>query len=231
MTQTPCCWKAKWVTLTDLCKSSQDGLGQLPWPGQKQEWECWTWAQVRSGLDWLTTATPTALGVLTTALRWEKLAACKCMGITLDEKSAEMHQPLHGRALGLQPWAKPWWRGEELQQHPAPRDLRGMPAPWLQPKGNTPDCPCGLQSAAQAGTESHFTFLNNSETNTQTQTYFGHSQTRSGPRRRRKTSILLTPNWFYDSMIRHYSASLNDIHDLILQKLPHFLGQSPNIIF
>lgn len=24
-TQSPCCWKAKWVTLTDLCKSSQDG--------------------------------------------------------------------------------------------------------------------------------------------------------------------------------------------------------------
>lgn len=119
--------------------------------------------------------------------------------------------------------------GSSSTQHPG--TSKECLVPWLQPKDNTLDCPCGLQSAAQAGTESHFTFLNNSETNTQTQTYFGHSQTRSGPRRRKKISTLLTPNWFYESMVRHYSTSLNDTHDLILQKLPHFLGQSPNLIF
>lgn len=139
MTQSPCCWKAKWVTLTDLCKSSQDGLGQLPWPGQKWEWECWTWAEVRSDLDWLTTATPTTLGVPITALRWEKLPAGKCMGVTLDQKCAEMHQPLHGRALG----------GSALSQTsverrgaapaaPGTMDLQGMPGSWLQPKDNSP---------------------------------------------------------------------------------------------
>lgn len=119
--------------------------------------------------------------------------------------------------------------GSSSTQHPG--TSRECLVHWLQSKDNTLDCPYRLQSAAQAGTESHFTFLNNSETNTQTQTYFGHSQTKSGPRRRKKRSILLTPNWFYDSMVRHYSISLGDIHDLILQKLPHFLGQSPNIIF
>lgn len=115
----------------------------------------------------------------------------------------------------------------------APSTMRPPGNAWFSgySQRTTPlDCPCGLQSAAQAGTESHFTFLNNSETNTQTQTYFGHSQTRSSPRRKKKISILLTPNWFYDSMVRHYSTSLNDINDLILQKLPHFLGQSPNIL-
>lgn len=58
-----------------------------------------------------------------------------------------------------------------------------------------------------------------------------YSQTRSGPRRRKKNPLLFTPNWFYDSIASHYSSSLNDIHDLILQRLPRFLLQSQNIIF
>lgn len=74
--------------------------------------------------------------------------------------------------------------GSSSTQHPG--TSRECLVHWLQSKDNTLDCPCRLQSAAQAGTESHFTFLNNSETNTQTQTYFGHSQTKSGPRRRKK---------------------------------------------
>lgn len=197
--------------------------------------KCCSWAQVRSRLDWLTAATTTTVGVLitATALRCKKLTTCKCMRVTSDQKCAEMHQLLHGRALwGVTP--EPSLSGEvrsgsSSTQHPG--TSRECLVHWLQSKDNTLDCPCRLQSAAQAGTESHFTFLNNSETNTQTQTYFGHSQTKSGPRRRKKRSILLTPNWFYDSMVRHYSISLSDIHDLILQKLPHFLGQSPNIIF
>lgn len=98
-----------------------------------------------------------------------------------------MHQPLHGRALGAQPWANPRWRGEEqLQQHPAPWTSRECLVLGYSQRTTPLDCPCGLQSAAQAGTESHFTFLDNSEINTQTQTCFGHSRTRSGPRRRKK---------------------------------------------
>lgn len=137
------------------------------------------------------------------------------------------------KGFGGDPWAKPRWRAEESSsstQHL--RISRECLILWLQPKDNTPALSLRLQSTAQAGTESHFTFLDNLETNTQTQTYFGHSQTRSRPKEEgKKKSILLTPNWFYDSMVRHYSTSLNDTHDLILQKFPLFLGQSPNIIF
>lgn len=50
-----------------------------------------------------------------------------------------MHQPLHGRALGGNPWAKPQWRGEEqLQQHPAPWDLQGMPGSLATARGHHP---------------------------------------------------------------------------------------------
>lgn len=221
MTQSPCCWKAKWVTLRHLCKSSQDGLGQLPCPGQQWEWEVLDLGTGEIGSGLTDSSTTTTLGALitATALSWEKLTACKCNGVTLDQKCAEMHQPLQGRVWGVSP--EPELRGEvrssssSTQHHSTSRECQRTAAL---------DCP-------QAGTESHFTFLNNSETNTQTQTYFGHSQRRSGPRRRKQISILLTPNWFYDSVVRHYSTSLEDIHDLILQKLPHFLGQSPNIIF
>lgn len=36
---------------------------------------------------------------------------------------------------------------------------------------------------------------------------------------------------FYDSTVKHSSGSLNDIHDPILQEVPHFLVQSQHIIF
>lgn len=63
--------------------------------------KCCSWAQVRSRLDWLTAATTTTVGVLitATALRCKKLTTCKCMRVTSDQKCAEMHQLLHGRAL------------------------------------------------------------------------------------------------------------------------------------
>lgn len=105
MTQSPCCWKAKWVTLTDLCKSSQDGLRQLPRPGQKWEWGVLDLGTGEIGLDWLTAATATTLGVFFTAaaLRCKKFTAYKCTGIALHQKCAEMYQPLHGKALGVIP--------------------------------------------------------------------------------------------------------------------------------
>lgn len=106
MTQSPCCWKAKWVTLTDLCKSSQDELGQLPWPGQEWEWEVLDLGtgEIGPGLtDSSYNTWELAVLITATVLRWENLPACKCMGITLDQKRAEMHQPLHGRALGATP--------------------------------------------------------------------------------------------------------------------------------
>lgn len=235
MTQSPCCWKAKWVTLTDLCKSSQDGLGQLPWPGQNWEWE----------VLWLGTGEITP--GLTDSSYNNNSGSSHHSNSTEVQKTHNL-QMYEGHFRSKMCWnaSATSWKGfvggnpepslsgevrsgSSSTQHPG--TSRECLVHWLQSKDNTLDCPCRLQSAAQAGTESHFTFLNNSETNTQTQTYFGHSQTKSGPRRRKKRSILLTPNWFYDSMVRHYSTSLSDIHDLILQKLPHFLGQSPNIIF
>lgn len=50
-----------------------------------------------------------------------------------------MHQPLHGKALGANPWAIPRWRGEEqLQQHPAPWDLQGMLGSLATARGQHP---------------------------------------------------------------------------------------------
>lgn len=196
--------------------------------------KCCSWAQVRSRLDWLTAAT-TTVGVLITATA---LRCKKTHNLQMYEGHFRSKMCWNASATSWKGFVggnpEPSLSGEvrsgsSSTQHPG--TSRECLVHWLQSKDNALDCPCRLQSAAQAGTESHFTFLNNSETNTQTQTYFGHSQTKSGPRRRKKRSILLTPNWImsYHAVIE--SISLSDIHDLILQKLPHFLGQSPNIIF
>lgn len=80
---------------------------------------------------------------------------------------------------------------------------------------------------------SHFMFLNNSNADTH------HLKcilaTRSDKVRtknkEKKKSLVFAPNRFKDSPVRHYSSPLNDLHDLIFQRLTHFLVQSQNIIF
>lgn len=195
--------------------------------------KCWTWAQVKLGwTDWQQLQQQ----------HWEFSSQQQHWGAKNSLQMYRHHfrskmcwnvSATSWKGFGGNPWAKPRWRAEErLQQQPAPQNLQGIPDSLAAAKGQHPwtvpeDCRA-LPRQAQKAISHSWTIQKQILRLKRTLAIVRQGQ---GPRRRKKKSILLTPNWFYDSMVRHYSTSLNDTHDLILQKFPLFLGQSPNIIF
>lgn len=162
MTQSLCCWKAKWVTLTDLCKSSQDGLGQLPWPGQEWEWEVLDLGTGETAPGLTDSSTTAPLGMV------GKTHSSQMCGCHFRLNLCWNASATSWKGFGGNP--EPWRGEEQLQQHPAPWELQGMPGSLAAAKGQQPwtvpvDC---RVLPRQPRKPLHI--LENSETNTQTQT-------------------------------------------------------------
>lgn len=121
-----------------------------------------------------------------------------------------------------------------IAQPPAARcHLQALPGARASLSGPWPNIPIYWGQRHPGSLLSHFMFLNNSNVDTHHLKFI--LATRSDKVRtknkEKKESLLFIPNRFNDSPVRHYSSPLNDLHDLIFQRLTRFLVQSQNVIF
>lgn len=125
-------------------------------------------------------------------------------------------------------------QGAIIAQPPAARcHIQALPGARASLSGPWPNIPIYWGQRHPGSLLSHFMFLNNSNVDTHHLKFI--LATRSDKVRtknkEKKESLLFIPNRFNDSPVRHYSSPLNDLHDLIFQRLTHFLVQSQNVIF